>query len=158
MLNLCLLRMQPNLELKTRPRFRPVSYKIKLTGWNLADHFYFSVLFVDHSANSFIMTTITTILKELLIRWDLVIECLFQSNLTFTIWYSDPDRGYWIWVWEDTLFWRQSGALLGRTDPLIFGAQTAPCCERADPLIFWRQNGALLWRADLRLGNLFTGS
>jgi hypothetical protein len=41
----------------------------------------------------------------------------------------DPDQGYWIWVWEDTLFWRQSGALLGITDPLIFGAKTAPCCS-----------------------------
>jgi hypothetical protein len=39
----------------------------------------------------------------------------------------DPDQSYWI-QWEDTLFWPQSGALLGRADPLIFGAKTAPCC------------------------------
>ncbi len=40
----------------------------------------------------------------------------------------DPDQGYWIWVWKDTLFWPQSGALLGRADPLIFSAKVASCC------------------------------
>jgi hypothetical protein len=40
----------------------------------------------------------------------------------------DPDQSYWIQVWEDTLFWPQSGALLGRADPLIFGTKLAPCC------------------------------
>ncbi len=40
----------------------------------------------------------------------------------------DPNQDYWIRVWEDTLFWRQSGALLWRADPVIFGAKMAPCC------------------------------
>ncbi len=40
----------------------------------------------------------------------------------------DPYQGYWIRVWKDTLFWPQSGALLGRADPLIFGAKVASCC------------------------------
>ena len=35
----------------------------------------------------------------------------------------DPDQGYWIRVWKDTLFWPKSGALLGRVDPLIFSAK-----------------------------------
>ncbi len=42
----------------------------------------------------------------------------------------DSDQGYWIWVWEDTLFWPQSGALLWKADPLIFGAKMAPYCGR----------------------------
>jgi hypothetical protein len=36
----------------------------------------------------------------------------------------DPDQGYWIRVWKDTLFWPQNGALLWRADLLIFGAKT----------------------------------
>ncbi len=55
----------------------------------------------------------------------------------------DLDPGYWIWAWEDTFFWPQSEALLGegrsayfqcqsgillyRSDPLIFGAKMVPC-------------------------------
>jgi len=49
----------------------------------------------------------------------------------------DPDQGYWIQFWEDTLFWKdrqtclfqcQSGVLLGKADLIIFGAKMAPCC------------------------------
>jgi hypothetical protein len=40
----------------------------------------------------------------------------------------DPYESYWIQVWEDTLFWPQSGALLGRADLLIFGTKLVPCC------------------------------
>ncbi len=40
----------------------------------------------------------------------------------------DPDPGYQIWVWENTLFWPQSGALLGRVDPLIFSAKVVSYC------------------------------
>jgi hypothetical protein len=40
----------------------------------------------------------------------------------------NPDQGYWIRVWKDTLCWPQSGALLGRADTLIFSAKVASCC------------------------------
>jgi hypothetical protein len=40
----------------------------------------------------------------------------------------DPDQGYWIQVWKDTLFWPKSGALVGRADPLIFSAKVASWC------------------------------
>ncbi len=41
----------------------------------------------------------------------------------------DPDLGYWIRVWEDTLFWAQSGGLLGKVDLLIFSAKVTPSVE-----------------------------
>ncbi len=40
----------------------------------------------------------------------------------------DLDQCYWIRVWRDTLFWPQSGALLGRADPFIFSAKVVSCC------------------------------
>jgi hypothetical protein len=41
----------------------------------------------------------------------------------------DPDQGYWIQVWKDTLFLCQSGILLWRADLVIFGAKMAPRCQ-----------------------------
>jgi hypothetical protein len=77
----------------------------------------------------------------------------------------DPDLGYWIRVWENTLFWPKKCALLGRVDPLIFSAKVVSYCGGQIRLFLvpkWRpavegrsefgklmcQSGVLLWRAD----------